>query len=330
MRRREFISLLFGTVCALPLRVRAQQPSTPMRHIGVLFPLRENDQRAQVAMTTLREGLQELGWTEGHNVQFDIRLPGGGTPELTKAASELLALRPDLVIVSSAAALAPILQITRTVPIVFTNVGDPVGAGFVETLARPGGNATGFGNIEYRLIGKWVEFIKQIAPGLKRAVVLRDLSMATGIGQYAIIQSLAPSFGLELMPVGVRDIGEIEGAISSAARSGESALIVTGSAWAFDHRQSLVELAAKYKLPAIYFAREFTAAGGLMSYAPDFNWGPKRAAAYVDRIFKGEKPADLPVQMPTEQKLVINLKAAKVLGLIVPSSLLSIADELIE
>jgi putative tryptophan/tyrosine transport system substrate-binding protein len=263
-------------------------------------------------------------------MRIDIRWPGSNSAEVQKAAAELAALKPDVVVAVSAAATGPMLQTTRTVPIVFVNVADPVGAGFVDSLARPGGNATGFTSFEYGMLGKWLELLKQTIPGLKRVAVIRDPTVATGIGQFGAIQSIAPSLGLQLSPVGVRDASEIEGAIISFARTGDGGLIVTGSAAAMDQRKLLVELAAKHKLPAIYFERAFAADGGLMSYGPDFTEPHSRAATYVDRILKGERPADLPVQTPTKYKLVINLKTAKALGLTVPTSVLAIADEVIE
>jgi putative ABC transport system substrate-binding protein len=271
-----------------------------------------------------------LGWAEGRNLRIDYRW-GLGLPDvIRKHAAELAALTPDVILASGTASLGPLLQATRTVPIVFVNVSDPVGGGFVDSLSRPGGNATGFMQFEYSLSGKWLELLKQIAPGVTRAAVLRDSALTSGIGQFAVIQSVAPSVGMEVSPVNVRDAGEIERAIAAFARSPNGGLVVTSSALAVRHREPIIALAARHKLPAVYYRRYFVASGGLVSYGYDLPDQYRRAAAYLDRVLKGEKPADLPVQAPTRYELVINLKTAKSLGLDVPPTLLARADEVIE
>jgi putative tryptophan/tyrosine transport system substrate-binding protein len=330
MQRREFIKIIGAAVSTLSPAARAEPPST--RRVGVLFPLKEDDPRAQASVAAFRERLQQLGWTDGHNIRIDIRWASGGSAEVQKSAAALAAQIPDVVVVVSAAAAGPMLQATRSIPVVFVNVADPVGAGFVQSLARPGGNATGFTSFDYSMSGKWLVLLKQIAPSLTRVGVIRDPSVTTGIGQFGAIQSVAPSLGLELNSIDIRETGEVETAITSFARTARDGLglIIAGSASAFVYRNRLIELATKFKLPAIYFERTFAADGGLMSYGPDFSEAHRRAAAYVDRILKGEKPADLPVQTPTKYQLVINLKAAKELGLTVPSSILATADEVIE
>ena len=271
-----------------------------------------------------------MGWTDGRNVRIDIRWGAGDADRIRKYAAELVALAPDVILATGSAAVGPLLQATRTVPIVFVHVADPVGAGFVESLARPGGNATGFTTFEYGMSGKWLELLKEIAPGVTRAAVLRDPAIAAGIGQFGAIQSVAPSLGVEVSPVDVRDAGEIERAVAAFARAPNGGLIVTASALAIVHRDLIITLAARHKLPAVYFARYFVTGGGLISYGPDLVDQYRRAAGYVDRILKGEKPADLPVQAPTKYELVINLKTAKALGLDVPPTLLARADEVIE
>jgi putative tryptophan/tyrosine transport system substrate-binding protein len=329
MRRREFITLLSGTAVAWPLAARAQQRER-MRRIGVLNTLAADDPIAQARNGAFLQGLQQLGWTIGRNVELDARWAAGDADRLRRYAAELAALAPDVILATGNAATAPLLQATRTVPIVFVIVPDPVGAGFVDSLGRPGGNATGFISFEYGLSAKWGELLKEIAPGVMRAAVLRDPALASGPGQFAAIQSMAPSLGVEVSPVNVRDAPEIERAVAAFARSANGGLIVTGSALVAVHRHLIIALAARHKLPAIYVERSFAAAGGLMSYGPDFVDQYRRAAAYVDRILKGEKPADLPVQAPTKYELVINLKAAKALGIEVPPTLLARADEVIE
>jgi putative ABC transport system substrate-binding protein len=327
MRRREVITLLGGAAIAWPLAARAQQPER-MRRIGVLMNVDNADQRASYA--AFLQVLQQLGWTDGRNVRIDTRWAGGHASEIRKYATDMVVLAPDVIVATGTAAMVPLMQATRTVPIVFANVADPVGAGFVDTMARPGGNATGFVQFEYSLSGKWLELLKQIAPGLTRAAILRDPNISSGIGQFAIIQSVAPSFGVEVGAINVRDAGEIERAVMAFARSPNGGLILTASALAVTHREIIVALAAQYKLPAVYFRRYFVDRGGLISYGYDVLQQYRGAAGYVDRILKGEKPADLPVQAPTKYELVINLKTAKALGLDVPPSLLATADEVIE
>jgi ABC-type uncharacterized transport system substrate-binding protein len=329
VRRREFITLLGGTAVAWPLAARAQQ-SEHMRRIGVLNAQAADDPDAQTNMAAFLQGMQQLGWTDGRNVRIEHRWGAGNAANMRKYATELVGLAPDVILAPGATALAPLLQATSTVPIVFTIVPDPVGAGFVDNLARPRGNATGFMQFEYNLSGKWPELLRQIAPGVTRAAVLRDPAITAGIGQFAIIQAVAPSVGVEVSPVNVRDAAEIERAVTAFARTPNSGLIVTASALSAVHRDVIVTLAARHKLPAVYYRRRFVTAGGLLSYGPDFPDQFLRAAGYVDRILKGEKPADLPVQAPTKYELVINLKTAKELGLEVPPTLLARADEVIE
>jgi putative tryptophan/tyrosine transport system substrate-binding protein len=329
VKRREFITLLSGAAAAWPLAARGQQ-SARMRRIGVLMPLPADDPVVQVRVAAFAQGLQQSGWTIGRNVQFDTRWAAADADRIRSHAAELVALAPDVILTSGNAGVAPLLQVSRTVPIVFAIVPDPVGAGFVDSLARPGGNATGFIAYEYSLGAKWLELLKQIAPSITRAAVLRDAALASGPGQFAAIQSVAPSLGVELTPVNVRDPGEIERAVTTFARSGNGGLITTGSAATALHRDLIIALAARHRLPAVYIERFFITAGGLISYGPDFVDQFRHAAGYVDRILKGEKPADLPVQAPTKYELVINLKTAKALGLTVPDSLLARADEVIE
>ena len=328
MRRREFITLLGGAAVAWPLKAHAQQPER-MRRIGVLAPTAPDDAEAQTRFAALRQGLQRFGWIEGRNLQIDARWGAGDAGAIGSAATELAALAPD-VIVASGSAAAAILQATRTVPIVFVSVPDPVGSGFVESLAQPGGNATGFIMFEYGLSAKWLELLKEIAPSVTRAAVLRDPAIVAGIGQFAVIQSAAPSVGVDVSAINMRDGAEIERAVTAFARRPNGGLILTASALAAIHRDLVVSLAARYKLPAVYITRYFVAGGGLVSYGPDFVDQYRRAAEYVDRILKGEKPADLPVQAPTKYELVINLKTAKALGLDIPTTVLASADEVIE
>ena len=284
----------------------------------------------QARVTAFRQVLQQLGWTDGRNVRIDIRWAGGNADDSRKYAAELVALAPDVILAVGGSVVGTLLQATRTVPIVFTLTPDPVGAGFVASLARPGGNATGFTSFEYGMSGNWLELLKEIAPRVTSAALLRDPATPQGTGQFGAIQSVAPSLGLEVNPVDVRDAGEIERAVAAFARRSNGGLIVTGSSSAFVHRDLIITLAARYKLPAVYFIREFVTSGGLISYGPDPIDPVRRAASYVDRILKGEKPADMPVQATTKYELVINLKTAKALGLTVPPSLLARADELIE
>ena len=329
MRRRDFIAAL-GGAAALPLAARAQQPER-MRRIGVLMAWAADDSESQARIAAFRQGLAQLGWTDGHNVRIDIRWATPNADDLRRQAAELAALAPDIILSGTGTAtLAPLLQATRTVPIVFTIVIDPVGSGFVASLARPGGNATGFLMFEYGLSGKWLELLKQIAPGVTRVAVLRDPAIASGIGQFSAIQTVAPSFGVELSPVDVRDAPEIERAVTAFARSGNGGLIVTASPAASVHRELIATLAARHKLPAVYGAHHMVTAGGLISYSTDLIDQYRQAAGYVDRILKGEKPADLPVQAPIKYELAINLRTAKALGLTVPPTLLARADEVIE
>jgi len=327
VKRREFITLV-GGAAAWPLGARAQQGDR-MR-IGVFMPLAEDDPVGQARIAAFLQGLQHTGWTDGGNVRIDYRWSAGDDERVRKYAAELVALAPDVILATGSATVGALLQATRTIPIVFPIAVDPVGAGFVESLARPGGNVTGFLLFEYGISGKWLELLKEIAPKLKRVAILRDPSIAAGSGQLGAIQSVAPSLGVELSPFGVRDGGEIERAIAAFARVPNSGLIVTGTPLALVHRDLLITLAVRHKLPAVYYDRLFVSAGGLISYGPDILDQYRRAAAYVDRILKGEKPADLPVQAPTKYELVINLKTARALGLDVPPTLLARADEVIE
>ena len=300
-----------------------------MRRIGALAGI-EDDAEGKARFAAFQQGLQELGWTDGRNVRIDYRFGGGDADSIRKHAAELAAFAPDVILAAGAAAVGPMLQAARNVPIVFVIVPDPVGAGFVESLSRPGGNATGFINFEYSIGAKWLELLKQVAPGVTRVAVLRDPFITAGTGQFGAIQSTAPSLGIDVTPVNVRDAGEIERAVVAFARSPNGGLIVTGSALAVVHRNLIIKLAARHKMPAIYFERNFVTSGGLISYGPDYLDQFRRSASYVDRILKGEKPADLPVQAPTKYKLVINLKTAKEIGLTMPPTLLATADEVIE
>jgi putative ABC transport system substrate-binding protein len=330
MRRREFITLLGGAAMAWPLTARAQQPER-MRRILVLMSTAADDPDAQGPLiAAFLQGLQQLGWTDGRNVQIDTRWGGSNPDSMRKYVAELAALVPDIILAVGPATLEPLLRANRAVPIVFVTVPDPVGAGFVESLSRPGGNATGFTQFEYSLSGKWPELLKQIAPGVTRVAVLRDPAMPDGIGQFAVIQSVAPSVGMEVSPVNMRDAGEIERAVVTLARSANCGLIITSSVFAAIHRDLIITLAARHRLPAVYYRRLFVTSGGLISYGPNFIDQYRSAAGYVDRILKGEKPGDLPVQTPTKYELLINLKTAKALGLTVPPSLLARADEVIE
>ncbi len=328
MRRRAFITLI-GGAATWPLAVRAQQGER-LRRVGVLMALAANDAEGQDRIGALLQGLQEHGWAVGRNVRIDIRWAAGNADDIRKYAAELVALAPDAILAQSSAAVASLLQATRSIPIVFAGVADPVGAGYVDSVARPGGNATGFLVWEYSIAAKWLELLKEIAPGVTRAAVVRESATATGPGQFAVIQAAAPSLGVELRVVDTRDAGEIERAITAFAQSANGGLVVTGSSGSLFHRGLIVALAARHRLPAVYSARYFVTDGGLISYGPDFVDQYRRAAGYVDRILKGEKPADLPVQAPTKYELVINLKTAKALGLDVPTSLLARADEVIE
>jgi ABC-type uncharacterized transport system substrate-binding protein len=329
MQRRSFITIL-GAAAALPLTARAQQPER-VRRIGVLQGGGgADDPDGQVRIAAFLQALQQLGWTDSRSVKIDYRWPTGDAEKTRKYAAELVALAPDVILAVGAANMTPLLQATRTVPIVFVAVADPVGAGYVDSLSRPGGNATGFMLFDYGLSAKWLELLKQIAPSVTRAAVLRDPAITSGIGQFAVIQSVAPSVGVEVSPLDVRDAPEIERGVAAFARSGNGGLIVTGSTLSLVHRELIIALAARHRLPAIYFQRAFVTGGGLISYGPDPVDQYRRAASYVDRILKGEKPADLPVQAPTRYELVLNLKTAKALGLDVPATVLARADGVIE
>ena len=328
VRRREFITLL-GGAAAWPLAARAQQRERVWR-IGVLLPFAEDHPVGQARVAAFVQGLRQLGWTDGHNVRIDYRWSAGDSDNIRKFASELIALGPDVVMAFTSAAVTALRQATSTVPIVFAVVADPVGAGYVESLARPGGNVTGFAAQEYAVGGKWMELLKEIVPRLTRVAVLRDSAIAAGPGQFGALQAVAPSFGVELRPIDLHDPSGIEHGIAAFAKGPNNGLIVTGSPSATLHRNLIITLAARHKLPAIYYERSFADAGGLISYGPDFIDQCRRAAGYVDRILKGERPADLPVQAPTKYELVINLKTAKALGLQIPDKLLARADEVIE
>ena len=328
MRRREFITLLGGAAAAWPVAARAQQGER-MRRIGVLFGAGVDDGDLQARHAAFLQALQQLGWTDSGNVRIDTRFGAGNANNIRRYAAELATLAPD-VILATGNVVEQLLQATRAVPIVFVVVPDPVGAGYVDSLSRPGGNVTGFMQFEYSLTAKWLELLKQIAPGVTRAAVLRESALPAGIGQFAVIQYVALSVGVEVSPVNVSDAPEIERAIAAYARQPNGGLIVTASALAAVHRDLIVTLAARHKLPAVYSQRHYVTAGGLISYGADFIDQHRRAASYVDRILKGEKPADLPVQAPTKYELVINLKTAKALGLDVPPTLLARADEVIE
>ena len=329
MRRRRFITLLGGAAVAWPLAARAQQPER-MRRIGVLAGQAANDSNGQARLAAFLQGLQELGWRVGRDVQIDIHWTGGNADDTRKYAAELVALAPDVILSSGTPAGTALLQTTRTVPIVFTSVADPVGAGFVDSLSRPGGNATGFISLEYGLAAKWLELLKEIAPRTARAAVLRDPAITAGIGQFAAIQTAAPSLGIEATPVNVRDAAEIERAIVAFARTPNGGLVVTGSSLTTFHRDLIITLAARHKLPAVYSSRFYVADGGLICYGLDLVDQHRRAAAYVDRILKGEKPADLPVLQSTKFQFVINLQTARALGIEVPNSIQLLADEVIE
>jgi ABC-type uncharacterized transport system substrate-binding protein len=328
VRRREFIGLLAGAT-AWPLTARAQQPER-MRRIGALITTAASDPEGQARLAAFLKELERLGWADGRNIQVRI-LWGEANPEdFRKYAAELIAFAPDVMLATGSSAVEPLLQATRNIPIVFVTAIDPVGAGFVESLARPGGNATGFVLFEYSVSGKWLELLKQIAPSITRALVIRDPALPASLGQLGAIQAVAPSLGVELALANMRDTADIERAVVTFARSAGGGLIVTASPLASIHRDLIIELAARHKLPAVYFGRHFAMGGGLVSYGPNLVDQYGLGAGYVDRILKGEKPADLPVQAPTKYELVINLTTAKALGVTIPPSLLARADEVIE
>jgi ABC-type uncharacterized transport system substrate-binding protein len=328
MKRRDFIAFLGGVAAARPLAVLAQQPER-IYHIGMLNALESDDPEAQARIAVFQQTLQQLGWVVGRNLTIEIRQIGGDVGRLRSYAAELVALAPDVIVTIGGAAITPMQQATRTIPIVFVNAPDPVGAGVVQSMARPGGNITGFSNFEYSMSGKWAELLKQVAPNLSRALVLRDPASAAGIGQFAAVRAVAQSLGVELTPVDVRDTDEIERNVSAFARSGNGGMIVT-AAGTGARRKLIISLAARHKLPAVYPYRYYAVDGGLVTYGPNTLDPLRRAAGYVDRILKGEKPADMPAQAPTKYELIVNLQTAKTLGLTMPQSLLATADEVIE
>jgi putative ABC transport system substrate-binding protein len=329
MRRRDFITLIGGAAVTWPLAARAQQAER-MRHVGVLLPAAANDPEFQALVGAFLQGLQRSGWIVGRNVQIDTRWATTTPAEIRRHAAELAALAPDVVLAHGTSTVGPLQQATHTVPIVFPIITDPVAGGFVDSLARPGGNATGFMLFEYSMSGKWLELLKQIAPSVTRVAILGDPDTSTGPAQFGVIQAVAPSLRVEVSALNKRDTGEIERAVTAFARATNGGLIVTAGGPAQLHRDLIISLAARHKLPAVYFDRSFVTAGGLLSYAPDRVELYQRAAGYVDRILNGEKPAEMPVQAPTKYRLVINLKTAKALGLDVPVHLQQIADEVIE
>jgi putative tryptophan/tyrosine transport system substrate-binding protein len=330
LKRREFITLLGSAAAAWPLAARAQQPADKMRRIGMLLPASADNRDYQTWAGVFLQGLGQLGWNIGRNVQIDTRWATAHADNIRRHAMELAGLAPDVILTFGTSTLGPLLQATRTVPVVFLFVNDPVAAGFVDSLARPGGNATGLMTSEYSIAGKWLELLKQIAPSVRRVAVFRDATMSSGPAQFGIIQAVAPSLGMEVNPVNVRDAGEIERAVAAFARIGTGGLILTPSGLAVNHSDLIITLAAQHRLPTVYFQRAFVTAGGLVSYGADYVEQFRQAAGYVDRILRGEKPADLPVQAPTKYDLVINLKTAKALGLEVPPALLARVDEVIE
>jgi putative ABC transport system substrate-binding protein len=331
MRRREFIKVIAGSVAVTwPIATHAQQQGERMRRIGALVLYAEADPEGQARVAAFVQTLQSLGWTTGRNVQIDIRWGAADAANSRRYAAEMVALAPDVILTGGSAATAAVQEATRTLPIVFVNVSDPVGAGYVASLARPGGNVTGFSFVEYGMSGKWLELLKEIAPRVTRVAVLRDPTLAVGIGQLGAILSVAPSFGMEASPIDVRNANDIERTITDFAGTANGGLIVTSSPLTFNHRKLIITLAAQHGLPTVYFLRGFVKDGGLISYGPDTVAPYRQAATYVDRILKGEKPADLPVQAPTKNELVINLKAAKALGLAIPPAVLARADEVIE
>jgi putative tryptophan/tyrosine transport system substrate-binding protein len=330
VKRRKFITLLGGAAIAWPLAARAQQGQR-MRRIGVLSTVPADDSESQVRMAAFHQGLQETGWVVGRNLRIDYRWSGAGdTEQVRKYANELIALAPEVVLAVATPAVGALQQASRTTPIVFVQVSDPVGAGFVESLARPGGNTTGFTPFEFGISAKWLQLLKEVAPNVTRALVLRDPALTSGIAQFAVMQSAGPLLGVELSPVGVSGASEIERAIAAMAQRSNGGLIVLPGSLTLLHRKLIIALAAQHRLPAVYPYRYHVTDGGLISYGPDTIEQYRRAGGYIDRILKGEKPADLPVQAPTKYELVINLKTAKGLGLEVPPTLLARADEVIE
>lgn len=329
MRRRDVISSIASTVVITPLAALAQQPER-VRRIGVLTNLPKEDPEGRARDAAFSERLQQLGWSEDRNLRIEERRTGGDAELARKYAAELVALAPDVIATTGSAGLVPLLQVTHTTPIVFTIVPDPVGAGFVDSLARPGGNATGFSQFEYRLTSKWLELLKEVAPGVTRVAVLREPGLTAAIAQFAALEAVAPLLGVDLVPLNLRGSGEIEQTIDAFVHSRTDGLIVASGPLTAAYRNLIIKAAARHKLPAVYTTRFMTTAGGLMSYGPDFVEQYRRAADYVDRILRGEKPADLPVQAPTKYELVINLRTAKALGLDVPAAVIARADEVIE
>ena len=329
MRRRHFIRLVGSAAATWPFQARAQQRE-PMRRVAILEPIAKDTPGAQERYTAFLEAFEQLGWAPGRNVQLEARWGEGDEAKTRKYATELIALAPDVILAGGSTSTEVMLKATRTIPIVFVIVPDPVGSGFVERLSRPGGNATGFMMFEYNLCGKWPELLKEIAPSVTRAAVLRDPTFAHGIGQFAVIQAVAPSVGIEVSPIDLREPNQIERAIATFAQSPNGGLIQVASGIGGTNANLIIAAAARYKLPAVYIQQPFVAAGGLISYGPNFVDQYRRAAGYVDRILRGQKPADLPVQAPNKYELAINLKTAKALGLSVPQSLLARADEVIE
>jgi putative ABC transport system substrate-binding protein len=329
MKRREFITLLGGTTVAWPLAARAQQGER-MRRIGALLSWSANDPEALIIVGAFSQGLQELGWKLGSNVRIDYRWAAVDDERIRQYAVDLVATAPDVILASGATIVRALQRATTTLPIVFASVADPVGSGVVASLAQPGGNATGFSSEEYGTSGKWLELLKQIAPRVTRVAVIRDPTAGAGLGQFGAITGAAPTFGVEVSPIDARDANGIERAAVAFSRAPNGGLIVTTSRLARTHRDLIVALAARHKLSAVYPNRNYVTAGGLLSYGPNYIQQFRQAAGYVDRVLKGEKPADLPVQLPTKFELVINLKTAKALGIDVPPSLLAIADEVIE
>jgi putative tryptophan/tyrosine transport system substrate-binding protein len=329
VKRRDFITLLGGAVASWPLAARAQERER-LRRIGVILPAVADDPVWQARLGAFLQALALLGWTIGRNVHIDTRWAASNAADIRRHAAEMAALAPDIIVAGGTSALEPLLQATRTVPIVFTLGNDPVGSGSVDSLARPGGNATGFMSFEFSMAGKWLELLKEIAPSVTRVAVLRDTSQAFATSQFATIQAMAPSLRVEVTPINMRNAAEIEQSVESFARSPDGGLIPASSAAALRHRDLIITLAARHKLPAVYWDRFFVATGGLTSYGPDLVDQFRQAAGYVDRVLKGEKPADLPVQAPTKYELVINLKTAKAMGLEIPATVLVRADEVIE
>ena len=328
MKRRKFITLL-GGAAAWPLAARAQQAER-VRRIGVLMNLSADDPEGQARLAAFRQGLQQAGWSVGGNIRIDYRWAADDAELFRKYAAELVALAPDVILASGNPSVAALQQATRSVPIVFAPIGDAVASGFVESLARPGGNITGFSAFEYSLSGKWLELLKELSPRVSRAAIVRDLGLPQGSGLLGAIQSVAPSLSVELSPINVGDTAAFERAVAAFARSTNGGLIVTTSPWAVAHRDLIIALAAQHHLPAVYAFRYFVTSGGLISYGPSSIDQFRRAAGYIDRILRGEKPADLPVQTPTKYELVINLKTARALGLEIPPTVLARADEVIE